>query len=1046
IDRVDFTKPTAELANPEFNDRANWGASSNDVFIVGQYFSQFSIQLSDIGTGVDPLSVANPYGFVYEHVISVIEKIWTGTQWEEKELVLGYDYFANYNAATGLIVLTPSRGMWSSEATYVIELNNSTNFTPSIVRRLNTLLNTLAADKAPKEVLDLLTATRDDFLDNPQASSPAYLITELGKLTAALKLLPQSSDPGRTTAINRISTLTDWISKGGICDLAGNLLEANRPDDTTLFTITMTGYTFSDAPEKYGIASHIVTPGYHLGEGVAVMRNANPSIRADSNKYDDGVKLKDPQLIAGKTNQIGVKITVSDEVLQGAKDTDVVGYLSMWFDWDGDGKFSDAERVQKPITKALLATADSNGYIWLDIDVPAKTLIPDNAESGEVFARFRFSSERIDSPTALAKDGEVEDYMFPLMKNLHNGGNVAQKGVQGYNERTGKYDIALEDYWLVSGESSKAQATISNSTIPNKPAYLYAWILVNDTWIQVLGTNNTGHRINGSGENINTEILLNLPAGIDPGKYKIRFRLTTDATLTATGIASDGEFKDYMINVVANRSNYGTAPGNIASHIIKRGTQQLSFGTTVIAGQAGQNAKDYQDFVDNYTPPKYTQNDGLVDYRLVAGGASYIEVIVTNTTGKSAWVDIWVDMNNSMTFDGKFGDLVTEHLVHFELNPTNPTANLPKGTTVDVISPGVFAIRFDVTIPDFKPSDKPSIMRMRLSDQNGVGPTGSTALVNGKEVAVYGEVEDWLVSVMAKNGGATISGNVFHDLNGTGEYGTVNVDVPSPNVSSQKGAVVPFVTGRELDYSNFRNAPGVSSYPTMLPNGITVEIGGRSFDSFIATDKGAIMLINYQDYYGIWDPYTGQYVYQNIGVPSLYSGTYPTFAPFLSGMITDAEVTYSYGTDADGLNYVKITWTVKIGVERAKDKDGKDIIGNDGKPVMKDVFGDFGVLITDDPVGDVVSYFYSMEFLDWVKDIETYSVVQIGTNFGNTALNNANARARQSFTTKTQLLSYLDGLRYAIVPSSPNNLPSSQYTGVIPKTGKINEKPTLTGV
>jgi len=938
IDRVDFSKPGAVLANPEFKDPANQGTNPNDVFIIGQYFSQFSIQLSDEGTGVDPLSVANQYGFIYTHIVTIVEKIWTGTQWEEKELVLGTDYFANYNAATCLITLTPSRGMWSSEATYVITLNNGAN---------------------------------------------------------------------------------------GICDHAGNLLEANRPDDTTVFTITMTGYTFGDAPAVYGEASHVVTPGYHLGEGVAVQRSANPSARADSNPYDDGVLLDSSKsaLIAGMTNQIGVKITVSDEVLLAAGDNDVIGYLSMWFDWDGDGQFSDAERIQKPITKALLVAADSNGYVWVDVNIPEKTLIPDDMESGEVFARFRFSSERIDLPSGLAKDGEVEDYLLPLMKQLHlPSGNVLQRSIEGYNERTGQYDILMDDYCLVAGESNKARATISNTT--TKPAYLYAWILVNDTWIQVLGTNNTGHRINGLGLNVREEILLNLPAGIEPGEYKIRFRLTTDTTLTATGIASDGEFVDYMIDVVADRRNFGTAPGNIASHIVKRDSQKLYFGTTVIAGcnTATANAKNYQDFVDNY-PPSVTKNDGVRDYQFVAGGTSWIDVVVTNTTTQDAYLSIWVDMNISGSFDDVLAkQILTDYVVK-------------AGTAAGTV------IRIDVTIPDYNPDIfRAPIMRMRLSDQKGVGATGSTVPVNGKDVNVYGEVEDWLVTVVGKNSGATIDGNIFHDLNGTGEYGTVNVEVPKPNVTSQKGATVPFVTGSELNYRSFTNAPGISSYPTYLPGLMTVEIGGRTFDSFIATDKGAIMLMNYMDYYGTYDPYTGQIVYPNVGVPSLYSGLNPTFAPFLSNMITGAQVTYSYGTDADGLDYLKVIWTIKTGV----DDSGKD------------VFGDFGVLITDVPAtgdedageqgGDLVTYFYSVEFLDWVNAVQTFSTVQIGTNFGNATLNTNNPGARQYFTTKVQLMSYLDSLRYAIVPSSSNNLPSSQYTGVIPKTGKINEKPTLTGV
>ena len=936
IDRVDFTRPTAALANPEFKIPANQGTNANDIFIIGLYFSEFLIQLSDTGTGVDPLSVGNSYGFVYEDVITITEKIWTGTAWDEKELALGYDYFANYNAATGLLTLTPTRGQWSSEATYVITLNNG-----------------------------------DD----------------------------------------------------GICDIAGNRLLDNREDGTTYFTIAMTGYTFGDAPDSYVTSlpngpSHIVYPGYHLGDGISVQRSPRPSTNADSNPYDDGVKLDKNDLIAGKNDQtIWVKITDDNETIKTNRGSSTtVGYLSIWFDWDGTGSFTTGAvdnlyHYQIAITQAMLDAADEDGYIPISINAPGKTKAGVDLVDGDVFVRFRFSSESGLSPTGPAKDGEVEDYKFHMMRNLHDDEtdlHFALSGaIMGYNEQTDKYDLSVDKFWLVSGDTSKAQVTVTNDT--GKQAYLVAYMFINNAWVQVVGTGGRGVTVQSGSNNF---IDITLPANVPAGQYQVRFRLSTQQTLDATTSTPDGEFVDVTIEVIRNRLSFGTAPGDAntryadggAAHVIRRdanGNAQLALGTKVMETRDGRPATSQQDFLANQ-PDSF---DGLGEYVLMVGKTgSYLEFTVTNVTTEDAYVNIWIDLNGNRLFDDPGEHLEYTNIwidtngngtfsTHFEpdAGETFTSIRIPKGTTPGTLIRVELAPLPKELLTQQSTADEEihRYMRMRLSHLENIGPRGSQ--FNG--VDIDGEVEDYLVKLVDK--GANISGYVFQDMDGDGQYGTVEIEVPHINVSSTRGAVVPFVTGSELSYRSANNLAGMSSLREMYVitdmtyAAFDIKIGGKTYDSFIVTDKGAVMLTNWMDYYNT-----------NTGIPSLYAGTVPTFAPFLSNMLPKATVRYDMDVDADGNNYLMITWS-----------------GD---------FGEFGVVVTTNPAysgdeddtpddyvpGDIVTYFYSEEFIDWLnaQPSTAFSVVQMGTNYGSTSTYIYNAT--QYFTSKAQLMLYLDSLRY----------------------------------
>ncbi len=112
VDRVDFDGPTASLASPVDNDTAgvDRDSTTGDVLIamVGDsMYTQFDIQLSDSGSGIDDTTVTSDVLTLYQDGI---------------KLNLGQDYFFRYDATNDRITLIPAAGIWTAGSTYTINL------------------------------------------------------------------------------------------------------------------------------------------------------------------------------------------------------------------------------------------------------------------------------------------------------------------------------------------------------------------------------------------------------------------------------------------------------------------------------------------------------------------------------------------------------------------------------------------------------------------------------------------------------------------------------------------------------------------------------------------------------------------------------------------------------------------------------------------------------------------------------------------------------------------------------------------------------------
>ncbi|RLD14818.1 MAG: hypothetical protein DRI28_02510 [Caldiserica bacterium] len=176
---------------------------------------------------------------------------------------------------------------------------------------------------------------------------------------------------------------------------------------------------FGDAPDpsyptllKNNGARHIITPNILLGTKIDSENDGQPNANAtgddvlDGNNDEDGVTFTTSLIPGGVA---GVKIIASAR-----------GFIDAWIDFNIDGDWLDTNE------QIFISTPVSAGVNNLNFNVPS------SAKAGKTFARFRFSTTGGLSPTGLATDGEVEDYMVEIEKK--NPGGIIVKIYDSHDE------------------------------------------------------------------------------------------------------------------------------------------------------------------------------------------------------------------------------------------------------------------------------------------------------------------------------------------------------------------------------------------------------------------------------------------------------------------------------------------------------------------------------------------------------------------------------------------------------------------------------------
>lgn len=159
---------------------------------------------------------------------------------------------------------------------------------------------------------------------------------------------------------------------------------------------------YGDAPASYGAPAHKVVSGVRLG-AVAPDAEVAPLTGVTAGGDDaagvddeDGVAIS--SLTQGGAGTAGVTVT-------GAG-----GRLQAFFDWNGDGDFSDAgEQVATNVQDNGVGDANlAAGAIGLALVVPA------TATTSQTYARFRWSTASGLPATSTAANGEAEDYAINI--------------------------------------------------------------------------------------------------------------------------------------------------------------------------------------------------------------------------------------------------------------------------------------------------------------------------------------------------------------------------------------------------------------------------------------------------------------------------------------------------------------------------------------------------------------------------------------------------------------------------------------------------------
>ena len=113
IESIDFTGPTAVLANPIDNGSADQDPTPNVVHLVDGPLANFAIQLTDSGTGVDDSTVTSTRFDLYRNGV---------------KLTAGVDYFFQYDTNTKTVYFIPATGSWATGNQYTVYVDNGVKF------------------------------------------------------------------------------------------------------------------------------------------------------------------------------------------------------------------------------------------------------------------------------------------------------------------------------------------------------------------------------------------------------------------------------------------------------------------------------------------------------------------------------------------------------------------------------------------------------------------------------------------------------------------------------------------------------------------------------------------------------------------------------------------------------------------------------------------------------------------------------------------------------------------------------------------------------
>ncbi len=559
-----------------------------------------------------------------------------------------------------------------------------------------------------------------------------------------------------------------------------------------------------DAPAGYGDPTHIVSGSLKLGTNAPDIETvATPNATATGDDTigtddEDGVSAF-PILYAGETSYLLPAANLS------ATGT---GTLHAWIDFDKNGSFSASEYKSVAVTAGVLAVP----LQWTGITV---------GSAGTTYARFRFTSTALtdnagttaldERATLLANDGEVEDYSLSIQANLVYPASSSASSCPA--DTASSFAMDNQVGWNHGGTPDGYAPTLQSSDINSAQAVVAGpgiSYLIDTSTARILGANQTG-RLAAYQVGDYAQYSFKTSASINPGRfmkylrygvmssasihtpYKISALISSDPSFTTASLvinshtvtapafgyiqtvvpleelvylqpsttyyvriifhdvtSSSGELRwDDLVFSFANCWDYGDAPTSgssygISSHAVTNGGNTLSIGTGVDAEAAAWVSTNAEG--DNLSG--VNDENSLSSFpSLSTSSRQYsLSLPVSNASGSTARLVGWIDFNRNGAFDTN--EAATINVANGANNKTigltwkNLPSTMQTGTTY---------------------------LRLRLTTDPSIA-TGTASTSQATGLAFDGEVEDYALTI--SNGGVSVSGTVYHDLNVDGTQQT----------------------------------------------------------------------------------------------------------------------------------------------------------------------------------------------------------------------------------------------------------------------------------
>ncbi len=486
----------------------------------------------------------------------------------------------------------------------------------------------------------------------------------------------------------------------------------------------------SDYGDWSGIAdaSNTVVSSLRLGAltDAEFSSTKNATATGDDITYladEDGVAL--PAMTAGGTFTVPVIVTNT---------SGSAAFLNAWIDFNNNGSFADAG--EQFATNVNVATGSANATLNQSIAVPTAAVTGTN-----LGVRVRLTSASTPGSTGTGGgNGEVEDYvaniaapttdfgdfsLFPNASSTKNSnlrlGALTDTEYLATTNTTATGDditgLADEDGVTLPSMTAGAPATIPVAVTNNtgSSAFLNAWIDYNNNGVltdagEQIATNLSIATGTTSGtQNLSITVPPNAVTGTNIG---VRVRLTSVSSPGSTGAAGNGEVEDYIVNIITPPLDYGDWIG--IADAASNATTALRLGALVDTEYVStRNAAATGDDITGSA-----DEDGVALPAMIAGAPATIPVIVTNTTGSTAFLNVWIDFNNNGVLTDAGEQIATNTSI--ATGTTNATRNI------------------SITVPAGAVTGSNIGVRVRLTDVASPGVTGT---------AGNGEVEDYVTSI-----------------------------------------------------------------------------------------------------------------------------------------------------------------------------------------------------------------------------------------------------------------------------------------------------------